>query len=375
MVKVLIGNLFDSKVQTIVNTVNCVGVMGKGVALEFKRRFPEMFEDYERRCQRHEVKLGRPYLFKRLVPPWILNFPTKDHWRSVANLDAIVEGLMHLLQHYKEWEITSLAVPPLGCGQGQLEWRVVGPTLYRYLSKMDIPIELYAPYGTPHEELRLEFLQGEITAKEDGFAMPEPQWIKPAWVALVEILQRLEEQPYHPAVGRTTFQKIAYVATQEGLPTDLHHQKGSYGPYSEELKGLTARLINNGLIREEKLGRMLGIKVGPTFKDARKAYEADLKQWETIIEKTADLFMRLDTKQAEVVATVLFAAQALQEREKTRPSESDVLKAVMDWKQRRRPPLEEPEVALTVRNLAALKWLQVTPSSNLPLPDETGLDI
>jgi O-acetyl-ADP-ribose deacetylase (regulator of RNase III)/uncharacterized protein YwgA len=375
MVKVLVGDLFDSKAQTLVNTVNCVGVMGKGVALEFKKRFPEMFEDYEQRCIRREVKLGRPYLFKRLVPPWILNFPTKDHWRSVANLDAIVEGLRHLLQHYKEWEITSLAVPPLGCGQGQLEWRVVGPTLYRYLSKMDIPVELYAPYGTPHEELRLEFLQGDTTAKENGSAMPEPQWIKPAWVALVEILQRLEEQPYHPAVGRTTFQKIAYVATQEGLPTDLHHQKGSYGPYSEELKGLTARLINNGLIREEKLGRMLGIKVGPTFKDARKAYETDLKQWETIIEKTADLFMRLDTKQAEVVATVLFAAQALQEREKTRPSESDVLKAVMDWKQRRRPPLEEPEVALTVRNLAALKWLQVTPSSNLPLPDETGLDI
>jgi O-acetyl-ADP-ribose deacetylase (regulator of RNase III)/uncharacterized protein YwgA len=375
MVKVLVGDLFDSKAQTLVNTVNCVGVMGKGVALEFKKRLPEMFEDYEQRCRRREVKLGRPYLFKRLVPPWILNFPTKDHWRSVANLNAIVEGLRHLLQHYKEWEITSLAVPPLGCGQGQLEWRVVGPTLYRYLSKMDIPVELYAPYGTPHEELRLEFLQDDMTAKENGSAMPEPQWIKPAWVALVEILQRLEEQPYHPAVGRTTFQKIAYVATQEGLPTDLHHQKGSYGPYSEELKGLTARLINNGLIREEKLGRMLGIKVGPTFKDARKAYEPDLKQWETIIEKTADLFMRLDTKQAEVVATVLFAAQALQEREKTRPSESDVLKAVMDWKQRRRPPLEEPEVALTVRNLAALKWLQVTPSSNLPLPDETGLDI
>ena len=375
MVKVLVGDLFDSKAQTLVNTVNCVGVMGKGVALEFKKRFPEMFEDYEQRCRRCEVKLGRPYLFKRLVPPWILNFPTKDHWRSVASLEAIVEGLKYLIQHYKEWGITSMAVPPLGCGQGQLEWRVVGPTLYRHLSKMDIPIELYAPYGTPHEELRSEFLQGDMTAKENGSAMPEPQWIKPAWVALVEILQRLEEQPYHPAVGRTTFQKIAYVATQEGLPTDLHHQKGSYGPYSEELKGLTARLINNGLIREEKLGRMLGIKVGPTFKDARKAYETDLKQWETIIEKTADLFMRLDTKQAEVVATVLFTAQALQEREKTRPTELDVLKAVMDWKQRRRPPLEEPEVALTVRNLAALKWLHVMPSSNLPLPDETGLDI
>jgi O-acetyl-ADP-ribose deacetylase (regulator of RNase III)/uncharacterized protein YwgA len=375
MVKVLIGNLFESKAQTLVNTVNCVGVMGKGVALEFKKRFPEMFEDYERRCQRREVKLGRPYLFKRLVPPWILNFPTKDHWRSVANLEAIVEGLKYLLNHYKEWDIISLAVPPLGCGQGQLEWRVVGPTLYRYLSKMDIPIELYAPYGTPHEELRLDFLQGNLSAKENGSAMPEPHWIKPSSVALVEILQRLEEQPYHPPVGRTTFQKIAYVATEEGLPTGLNFQKGSYGPYSEQLKGLTARLINNGLIREEKLGRMLAVKVGPTFKDARKAYAEGLEQWEGIVEKTVDLFMRLDTKQAEVVATVLFTAGSLRKTVEEKPSEREVLDAVMQWKQRRRPPLNESEVALTVRNLAALKWLRIKPSLNLPLPDEGAIDV
>lgn len=375
MVKVLIGDLFESKAQTIVNTVNCVGVMGKGVALEFKKRFPEMFDDYEKRCKGHEVKLGRPYLFKRLLPPWILNFPTKDHWRSVASLQAIVEGLKYLLQHYKEWEITSVAVPPLGCGQGQLEWRVVGPTLYRHLSKMEIPVELYAPYGTSHEELQPDFLQTGKPSSGNGRPAPEPHWIKPGWVALVEILQRLEEQPYHPPVGRTTFQKIAYVATEEGLPTELQYQKSSYGPFSHEVKGLTARLINNGLIHEKKLGRMLAVNVGPTFKDARKAYEADLRQWEPIIEKTADLFMRLNTKQAEVVATVLFAAKSLQRTKSDQPSERDVLRAVMDWKQRRSPPLDEPEVALTVRNLAALKWLHVKPSPNLPLPEEIATDL
>jgi O-acetyl-ADP-ribose deacetylase (regulator of RNase III)/uncharacterized protein YwgA len=375
MVKVLVGNLFDSKAQTIVNTVNCVGVMGKGVALEFKKRFPEMFEDYERRCQHHEVKLGRPYLFKRLVPPWILNFPTKDHWRSVASLEAIVDGLKYLIQHYKEWGITSLAVPPLGCGQGQLEWRVVGPTLYRYLCKLDVAIELYAPYGTSHRELEPEFLGGPTQSPNVMPIMPEPEWVKPAWVALVEIVRRLEEQPYHWPVGRTTFQKIAYVATEEGLPTELHYQRGSYGPFSQEVKGLIARLINNGLIREERLGRMLAVKVGATFEDARKAYAGYLRNWERIIEKTTDLFMRLNSNQAEVVATVLFAAQDLRRRKQDSLSERDVLDAVMEWKQRRRPPLDEPEVALTVRNLAALKWLQVKPSANLPLPDENAIDV
>src|SRR4030067_325371 len=114
MIKVLVGDLFTSKAQTFVNTVNCVGIMGKGIALEFKKRFPDMFDDYEERCKRKEVKLGRPYLFNRLIPPSILLFPTKEHWRSVSNLPKIEEGLVYLKSNYKEWGITSIAVPPLG---------------------------------------------------------------------------------------------------------------------------------------------------------------------------------------------------------------------------------------------------------------------
>ena len=176
MIKVLIGDLFTSKAQTLVNTVNCIGIMGKGIALEFKKRFPDMFKDYEERCKRKEVKLGKPYLYRRLMLPWILNFPTKGHWRSVTKLADLERGLEYLLAHYKEWGITSLAVPPLGCGEGQLEWRVVGPTLYRYLSRMDIPVELYAPYGTPHEELQrarggLLLLQLPLCLSRDGCSL------------------------------------------------------------------------------------------------------------------------------------------------------------------------------------------------------------
>jgi len=354
MVKFLLGNILKSKAQTLVNTVNCVGIMGKGIALEFKEQFHDMFNDYVERCNRNEVRLGKPYLFKRLTPPWILNFPTKGHWRSVSRIEDIVKGLKYLLQHYKEWGITSLAVPPLGCGQGQLEWKIVGPTLYRYLSQLDISVELYAPHDTPHEELQPEFLDQEIDIKpaEPGLA---PEWVKPAWVALVEILSRLEQEPYHWPVGRTTFQKIAYISTQEGLPTGLHYQKSSFGPFSPELKAVITRLVNNGLIEEEQIGRhMFAVKVGPTFEDARKVYLADLEKWESIIDKTADLFMRMQTKQSEVVATVLFAANTLAKRKKEQPSETEVLAEVMQWKQRRRPKLDDKEVAYTIRNLAAL---------------------
>src|SRR6266550_2230544 len=192
MIRVLSGNLFESKAQTWVNTVNCVGVMGKGVALGFKERFPEMFADYQRRCERGEVCLRRPYLFKPLVGPWIVNFPTKQHWRQVTNLQDIIAGLEYLRAHYRDWGIRSLAVPPLGCGNGQLEWRVVGPTLYRYLKRLDVPVELFAPHGTPHAELQPSFLgaigqEGDLTPNA-----PDPEFIQPGVVAIVEAVRRLE---------------------------------------------------------------------------------------------------------------------------------------------------------------------------------------
>ncbi|MFQ6116037.1 MAG: macro domain-containing protein, partial [bacterium] len=321
MVKIIeSGNLFESKAQTLVNTVNCVGIMGKGIALEFKKRFPEMYKDYLVRCQRKEVKLSKPYLYKSLNPPWILNFPTKEHWRSVSRIDDIIQGLEYLRQNYKKWGITSLAVPPLGCGSGQLEWRIVGPTLYRCLRQFDIPVELYAPYGTPHEELQPEFLAKEPIAEYERAAMPNPEGIKPAWVALVEILNRLEQEPYHWPIGRTIFQKIAYVATLQGLPTGLQYQKGSFGPFSSEVKKLITRLVNNGLIYEQRSGNMFLVKVGRTFKDARKLYLSEIKQWEPKIEKITDLFMRLRTDQSEVVATVLFTADQLINAKKEKPT-------------------------------------------------------
>lgn len=148
MVHVVTGDLFQSDAQTLMNAVNCAGVMGKGIAREFKRRFPEMFADYADRCQRGLVRLGEPYLYRGQSLPRILNFPTKGHWRAASRLEDIVAGLAYLQAHYEEWGITSLAVPALGCGAGQLAWATVGPALQEALGRMAIPVDLYAP-ATP----------------------------------------------------------------------------------------------------------------------------------------------------------------------------------------------------------------------------------
>src|SRR5579862_3975537 len=228
MIRVLIGDLFDSEAQTLVNTVNCVGIMGKGIALEFKHRFPEMYDDYVKRCKVGHVQLGKPYLYRALIPPWTLNFPTKSHWRSVSRLSDIITGLEYLEQHYMDWGITSLACPALGCSNGQLEWRVVGPTLYQHLSRLDIPVELYAPFGTPQEQMEMAFLAREVDLRAAIQNAGEAERIPAAWVALVEILARVEREPYRWPVGRTTLQKMAYFATEEGLPTGLVFRRGSY---------------------------------------------------------------------------------------------------------------------------------------------------
>jgi len=200
-----------------------------------------------------------------------------------------------------------------------------------------------------------------------------PERIEPAWVALVEILARVEKEPYHWPVGRTTFQKIAYFATESGIPTGLHYRRGSFGPYTPELKALITKLANNALIREERFGQMFAVKVGQTFADARRAYKGELERWDDVIEKLADLFMRMNTQQAELVATVHLAANSLAVAGQKKPTEEDVLVEVMKWKQKRRPPLNEAEVALAIRHMSMLGWLDVTSSAELPITEGEAL--
>jgi uncharacterized protein YwgA/O-acetyl-ADP-ribose deacetylase (regulator of RNase III) len=360
------GDIFKSKAQTLVNTVNCVGVMGKGIALGFRKRFLEMHDDYVRRCERGEVKLGRPYLYKRSEHPWILNFPTKDHWRSMSRLSDIEAGLEYLEAHYQEWGIESLAVPPLGSGHGGLEWQVVGPTLYRHLERLDIPVELYVPFGTPHEELRPAYFQSSL--------MTEPTQtfgrIGPDWVALLSVLDRLEEQTYRPRIGRTSFQKLAYFATVVGLELGLHYSRSSFGPYAPELKQYVPHLLNNGLIQEARIGRMFEIRLGKTYEAAKRSFEGELAGHESQVERLVDLFARMRTKDAEIAATVHFAANELAASVGDLPSEQEILEAVMNWKQRRKPPLSRDDVAQAVRGLNLLGWIEAQPTDQLAVDPE-----
>ena len=138
------GNIFDSPAQVITNTINCVGVMGKGLALEFKKRYPEMYQDYRQKCQDGLVKIGEPYLWEN-DQVQILNFPTKRHWRNGSRLDDIEAGLKYLAENYAEMGISTLALAPLGCGNGGLEWSKVKPLIVKFLGNIpDLDVIAYS---------------------------------------------------------------------------------------------------------------------------------------------------------------------------------------------------------------------------------------
>jgi hypothetical protein len=172
------GDMFFSKMHTLTISVNCVGVMGKGVASRAKYLFPGAYVYYQELCRERKLQLGKPYLYKRensveiqladepfSLPQvntvtWYLLFPTKYHWRFRADLDGIKKGLQWIQDNYRKEGIQSLALPALGCGLGWLEWKEVGPVLCHHLSTLDIPVQIYLPTerDISKEQLTKEFL-------------------------------------------------------------------------------------------------------------------------------------------------------------------------------------------------------------------------
>jgi hypothetical protein len=175
------GDMFFSRMQTLTISVNTIGVMGKGLASRAKYQFPDVYVKYQDLCKNGILKMGKPYLYKRETSldsilaeegeklnninshNWFLLFPTKNNWRKAADLEGIENGLIWLVENHKKLNITSLAIPALGCGLGWLEWGVVGPVLCKYLKQLEIKVDLYLPLERiiPDEQLTKEFLLGD----------------------------------------------------------------------------------------------------------------------------------------------------------------------------------------------------------------------
>ncbi|MEW6155339.1 MAG: macro domain-containing protein [Actinomycetota bacterium] len=218
------GNLLQAEVDALVNTVNTVGVMGKGIALQFARAFPAMLTDYEKAAKRGEVQLGKMHVWENNAlagPRLVINFPTKGHWRARSRLADVEAGLADLVDVVRAYGIRSLAVPPLGCGSGGLRWEEVRPVIEKALAEVPgVDVRLYPPEGPPAAEAMVTDTR-------------RPEWT-PGKAALVDIVAQYRERSVE--VSLIEVQKLMYFLQEAGEPLKLKFAKGLYGPYAENLR-------------------------------------------------------------------------------------------------------------------------------------------
>ncbi len=226
MIEYTTGDILKADAEALVNTVNCVGVMGRGIALQFKKAYPENFKAYAAACKAEEVQPGRMFVFEtgRLTNPrFVINFPTKRHWRGKSRIEDIETGLSALKKEIQERSITSIAIPPLGSGLGGLNWEDVKARIVDSLADLDdVRIVIFEPASAPEAE-RMVHVR-EVPRMTAGRA------------ALVELIDQYLGGLMDPFVTLLEVHKLMYFMQEAGEPLRLKYEKGPYGPYAENLR-------------------------------------------------------------------------------------------------------------------------------------------
>jgi O-acetyl-ADP-ribose deacetylase (regulator of RNase III) len=225
MIKFKTGNILDSDAEALINTVNTVGVMGKGIALQFKKAYPNNYKAYNQACKNNEVEIGKLFVTKdgnvSSGEKIIINFPTKKDWRKPSEYDFIKKGLDDLLKVIVSYDIKSIAIPPLGAGNGGLEWETVKKTIAQYLEGLDIEVIVYEPTTQIKEKLKQERVK-----------------LTDARALLLFVLYDLVRNGEY--VSEFSSEKIAYFLQRFGARKyfKLTYQPNFYGPYSGKVRFL-----------------------------------------------------------------------------------------------------------------------------------------
>jgi len=230
MIELTRGDILRAEAEALVNTVNCVGVMGRGIALQFKRAFPANFAAYAAACKRDEVQPGRMLVIatERLTNPrFIVNFPTKRHWKGKSRIEDIDAGLDALIAEVKRLGIRSIAVPPLGCGLGGLDWADVLPRIERAFAALpDVRVLVYEPSGSPSAAAMTR--------------STEPPKMTPGRAVLVGLMERYLAGLLDPFISLLEVHKLMYFMQEAGEPLRLRYKKAPFGPYAENLRQVLA---------------------------------------------------------------------------------------------------------------------------------------
>jgi O-acetyl-ADP-ribose deacetylase (regulator of RNase III) len=355
MIEVTRGDILKADAEALVNTVNCVGVMGRGIAAQFKRAYPKNFSTYQQACKRHEVQPGRMLIVETgplANPRWVINFPTKRHWRGNSRLEDIDAGLAALVADVGRLGITSIAVPPLGCGLGGLDWAVVRPRIEQAFAALpDVTVLLFEPDGAP--------------APKEMIRSTSVPTMTPGRAVLIGLIERYLAGLMDPFVSLLEIHKLMYFMQEAGEPLRLRYTKALYGPYAENLRQVLAHVEGHFLTGYADGGDAPDkqLELVPGASKAALAFLETHPDTKARFDRVAELVQGFETPFGmELLATVHWVAVHDGAR-----TVDEAVDSVYQWNDRKRA-FEPRQIRLAWDVLDAGGWLRVNSAAAQMLP-------
>jgi len=346
MLKIVEGNIIVAGTQALVNTVNTVGIMGKGIALQFKKAFPEMVKSYEAVCRDKTLQPGFLHIFDRgedATPRYIINFPTKRHWKEKSKLADILLGLTALAEELKDRQIKSVAIPPLGCGNGGLAWDEVLPLIEQAMSNSpEVEVLIYPPSGSPSPSAIIN------------------QTTRPNMTTTAANILKLLDEYYVLGYELTVLeiQKILYFLQTAGHPLRLNYKKESFGPYADEIRHLLNRYEGHFL---------------EGFGDGRNSPETPIRLYASAVVQAIELSERESTPEEKARVRRVFdliegfespygmellsSVHWVATQEVNPKNVTFVIDAVHDWNERKRRLMKPQHIQIAWERLTDQEWL------------------
>ena len=350
MVEYKTGDIFNEDVDALVNSVNCVGVMGRGIALQFKNMFPDNFKAYAAACKRDEVQPGRMFVFptgQLTGPKYIINFPTKRHWRSKSRLEDIESGLQSLVEEIRAREIRSIAIPALGSDLGGLQWNDVRQRIDGALSDLaNVKIVVFQPGSAPAD--------GRPNRSSEAPQMTAGR------ATIICLTHHYQNGLLDPFITLLEVHKLMYFMQEAGEPLRLKYKKARYGPYAENLRHVL-RSIEGHYISGYADGGDAPTKALNLVPGAVK----DAEDYLQVHPDTLSRFKRVSrlvegfesSFGLELLATVHWVASR-----NYHETEGDIIALTYDWNSRKRRLFSKRQILLALRTLKEQGWLKMQPS-------------
>lgn len=337
------GNLLEESVDALVNTVNCVGIMGKGIALQFKKAYPQNYLAYKKACTRKEVHPGKMFVYPTNTlwgVRFIINFPTKKHWKEMSRIEYIENGLNHLLTVIQTNKISSIAIPPLGCGNGGLEWEKVKEIIINKLKEVpETKIILYEPGRSPEPEKMVN-------------NTTEPK-ITPGRAALLGLLKEYIIPGYE--LSLLEIQKLMFFLQEFGEPLRLNYVKEKYGPYANNLNHVLEKLEGHYIIGFGDRSYNTPIKViANKFKEAEEFLKEHISTKERF-ERVKKLIDGYETPYGlELLATVYWVVkkEGISEVE-------NIIDSIQKWNTRKKNLFGRKHILKALERLISLKIIDI----------------